>query len=144
MVDPELKAKPAFYAVQRLAEATAGLTLSAELKTEVYHVADRPDDYPIKWDEVTMAAPGTIPVYGFKDEKNKPVLAMWSAERTDGDFSSRIATLKIDVAGKAFKKITALDLMTGISNDGPFTLKEGNMVLDKMTIEDHPVLIYLL
>lgn len=144
LVDTELAPKPAFYAVQRLALATEGLEVAESLKIEVHPVADRPDEYPILWDKATLAAPGTIPVYEFKDASGKTVIAIWSAERADGDFTPRLADVNIENSGTLIKEIKALDLMTGELTAIPFSIENEKLVLKKITIQDYPVLLYLL
>jgi len=144
LIDTELQPKASFYAVQRLATATAGFKVANSLKVGVFPVADRPDEYPISWDGAKLAAPGTIPVYEFKDDAGKAVLAMWSAERADGDFTDRIADLRIDDADKVIREISQLDLMTGETTQLPFLRKDGKVVIEKMTVKDYPVLLYLL
>ena len=143
LVDPELNPKPAYAAVKSLAEATAGFQLEKSTKVEVFPVADRPDTYPIIWDQSMLAAPGTIPVYTFTDELGQTVIALWSAERADGDFTTRIANISIDAGNKKVQSISMKDLMSGSITELGFTSKQGKLNLEKMSIPDYPVLIYL-
>jgi hypothetical protein len=143
LVDTQLQPKPAFHAVQRLAKATAGFVVAAQNIVEVYPVADRPDEYPIVWDGAKLAAPGTVLSYTFKDSTDKTVLAIWSSERANGDFTPRLADVKINDVDKQITEIKELDLMTGLTQVIPYKRKEGKLILEKMTIKDAPVLLYL-
>lgn len=143
LTDKQLNLKPSYFAIKRLAEATRDLVVANDLKVEVFPVADRPDAYPIQWDKAVLAAPGTIPVYTFKNESGKRIIAIWSAERANGDFSPRLAEICIDLPPARLKEIQALDLMSGEKYKVAFKEKEGKISVERLTIEDYPILLYL-
>ena len=143
LVDDQLNLKPSYFAIKRVSDATKDLMVTNDLQVEVFPMADRPDPYPVQWDKALLAAPGTIPVYTFKNEQGKQVIAIWSAERANGDFTARLADILIDVPHAEIKEIRALDLMSGATCAVIFKEKEGKVWLEKMTIEDYPILLYL-
>lgn len=142
LIDSELKKKPAYTALQLLAKATAGLNPSGDVSVKVFPYADRPDQYPIIWDGSILAAPGTIPTYAFHNQSGKTVIAIWSAERSNGDLNPRLADIEIKY-GKKVTKIKITDLMSGKESLCQFKNTKDGLLIDKFNIPDHPILLTL-
>ncbi len=131
--------KPAYYAVQRLARATAGLTVSDDVAVHIVNKTSRTDDQEFHTrDGMVLKALDRIACYQFKDYDGRTVLAIWSTERL-GDRSPRPADIFLDVPVDA--KIEVTDLMTGdeyVAREGE---AEGKRYLKNFRVPPHPVLL---
>jgi hypothetical protein len=142
MLDAHLKPKPAYAAVQRLAAAMDGCQAKGTLQVKIFPMADRPDTWPIVWDGTKLAAPLTIMWYQFVNAAGRPIVAVWSAERADGDLQPRTAKMEI-TTGAPVTTIRGYDIWTGESFTVPFT-RQGNLItIDKLTVPAHPITLTL-
>ncbi len=120
LVDYELNPKPSYSAVQQFTAAMAKYR-------------------PHKSFEVNISAvTGEIECYQFADGEGKPLIALWSSERADGDLNPVLAEVQI-VTGLTVVKTTARDLLTGKIYAVPFEAENGTIFLRQFTIPDHPV-----
>lgn len=145
LVDFALHAKPAYEAVCLLTQATAELHVDKSVEVNVVPTSDRADPNPVATDPAIgkQSAPGTIPTYAFRDAAGRAVVAIWSAERADGDMAPRMADVKIRT-GRPVSRITVLDLLTGKSGEATFKQAPGGAArLDAMTVPDSPILLTL-
>jgi len=142
LVDANLKIKPAYTALKIFTKATAGLSPSGNVSVKVFPYADRPDQFPIVWDGSILAAPGTMPVYGFHDQSGKTVIAIWSAERSNGELNPRLADIEI-ASNKKITNVKITDLMTGKESICPFKKTETVLRINKLNVPDHPILLTL-
>ncbi|MFA4944067.1 MAG: hypothetical protein WC789_05130 [Lentisphaeria bacterium] len=140
LVDGELKPKPAYEAISRLTQVTANLRPDASVKVNVFPAADRPDVWPIVWDKGKLAAPGTIPTYGFRDAEGRLVVAIWSAERADGDLQPRVADIEL-LIDRPVTKIHCFDVMSGKRRKVAFKQEEGCVMMETQSIPDSPIFL---
>jgi hypothetical protein len=142
MVDVNLRPKPAYEAISNLTQATAALRADAAVKVNVFPAADRPDVWPIVWDKHKLAAPGTIPTYGFRDAEGRVVVAIWSAERADGDMTSRVADVEL-VVDHPVTEIRCLNVLSGKHSKVAFHQEDGTIMMETLTIPDSPIFLTL-
>ncbi|MDR3707579.1 MAG: hypothetical protein P4L33_04720 [Capsulimonadaceae bacterium] len=129
LIDRQLRPKPAFDAVKRVAQATAGLT-PCSLKG--YTITLIGDD---------SSSRDTLQIYGFTDSARHLVFAIWSSRSASDDADPPFSTVKIQGVYH-LKHLTALDLYTGKSTSVPFSRAGVDGVrLDRFAIQDHPVLL---
>jgi hypothetical protein len=142
MVDIHLKPKPAYAAVQRLVTAMAGCEAKDTVQVKVTPVGDRPDQWPIVWDGGALAAPGTISCYQFVNAAGQSLIALWSAERADGDQQPRTAKVEITTDAPV-TAIQGLDIWTGETFTVPFTRLDNVITIEKLTVPAHPITLTL-
>jgi hypothetical protein len=142
MVDTNLKPKPAYAAVRRLATAMAGCEAKNSLEVKVFPMVDQPDQWPIVWGGAKLAAPGTIPCYQFVNAEEKSLVALWSAERADGDLQPRTAKVAITTEAPV-TTIQGLDLWTGETFAVPFERQGQQIVIQKLTVPAYPITLTL-
>lgn len=142
IVDTELNPKPAFFAVQRVAKIMHGWRPAAWGQVKMRPVGDRPDRWPIVWDGSKLASAGEMMAYPFANEKNQQAVAIWSAERADGDLTPRVAEVEIEGSASA-SKVEAIDMMTETRTTLKFEKRGNAIVIKNFVVADVPVLVVM-
>lgn len=142
LIDSEFRPKPAYAAVQRAITIMRPWKATKWGEVDVFPAADRPDQWPIVWDGSKIAAPGSIMSYQFTNSQGTSAVAIWSAERADGDYSPRVANIDITTTA-AVSNIQMTDMWTGQTRDIPFSTNGKRLQLKDLTIPDAPVLLVL-
>ncbi|HSI07256.1 MAG: hypothetical protein ACAH89_15410 [Rariglobus sp.] len=139
LVTVDLKPKPSYRAVQRFAALMADYRPKKSFEVTVFTVENRPDTHPIVWDGSKLAAPGTVLTYQFANSQGAPLIALWSAERADGDITSRVADVEVEMKDPSFKEIRCHNVLTDTTATVPFERKGDRIMIKKMIIPDTPL-----
>ncbi|RRJ94408.1 hypothetical protein Ga0100231_008590 [Opitutaceae bacterium TAV4] len=143
MVDYHGNPKPSYYAFQRCTRALADYRVVSgepELKVNVFPVTNRADRHPFIWDDAKLEAPGNVVRYLFADSRGAPLLALWSAERADGDFTPGAADVEI-ITERNFEKISAYSPFDDRHYDLKFERTGTRCLIEKMPIPDSPLFL---
>lgn len=132
--------KEAYLPVKRLLQATADLVPAEDFRIKVFPFSDRKESRPVSWDGITLATPGSIRRYAFRNAKGEPVIALWSTERS-GDLQVRTADVEICLPPEG-AKVKIFDLMTGEFKEVAFSKKGNHIFLERLAVPDYPILIY--
>ncbi len=138
LVDYELNPKPSFRAVQRFAAAMADYEPRQSFEISISAVNNRPDTYPVVWDGTRLASSGTVECYQFADGRGKPLIALWSSERADGDLNPLLADVEISTRTPPVK-IDARELLSGKSYTVPFEASSKGIIIKQFSVPDCPV-----
>jgi hypothetical protein len=138
LMDYALNPKPAYAAVQRTAALLASYHPHQNFEVSISPVASRPDTNPIIWDGAKLATSGAIECYQFANAGGRPLIALWSNERADGDLNPRLADVEISIPSTPVK-VEAHDLFTGRSYEVPFAKSSKGIILKQFTVPDYPV-----
>jgi hypothetical protein len=125
LVDAKLQPKPSYEAISHLTQATAPLRADASVRVTVFPVTDQKD---------------AIPAYGFRDAAGHAVLALWSAERVDGDLSPRTADVEL-LSDQPVSQIHCLDVLNGKRSKIAFKQEDGTVMMEALTIPDSPIFL---
>ncbi len=142
--------KPSYYAYQRAARALADYRAVEarpvdkrplpDVEVKVFAIANRADRHPFVWDDAKLESLGKIANYLFSNKKGEPLLALWSTERADGDFTSVVADVEISIK-KPVAGIRAYSPIDGKTRDVVFTKSGDTLRIEKMEIPDSPLLL---
>ena len=135
--------KPAYHAIQRLAQTTNGWKADPWSHIKRFHVDDRVYEHGFHWDGADRPDPG-VPesrAYTFSKDGQRAV-AIWSTEPVNAEFAPRVADTNF-ISDRVLTKITALDLMSGKTSDVPFKQVGQQISIDSLAYEDHPVWLTL-
>jgi hypothetical protein len=138
LVDFALNPKSSYGVVQRSAATLANYRPHQNFEVTISAVDNRPDTYPVVWDGSRLATSGTIECYQFADAGGKPLIALWSNERADGDLNPRLADVEVSIPSPPVK-VEAYDLFTGRSYEVPFTKSSKGIVFKHLTVPDYPI-----
>ncbi len=141
LVDYDLNPKPAFHAVKNFNHFMADYRPS-DIKVDVFPVSTRSETQPIIWDGTKIQATGKVMIYTFADSQDHQLVAVWSAERADGDRSSIMGDLEIH-PGKKISTIRAFNPMSGEFQPVDFITKGERIVINDFTIPDSPIALEL-
>ncbi len=134
--------KPSYYAVKRLARATAGFVISDAVEFTMEKTTERARGWPFEArDGTVLYAPDRIATYQFKNAEGEPVIAFWSMERIS-DQPPRPADLEINVDPERVG-FEATDLLTGRVYEPAATEKDGKLFFKNIAVPTHPVLLRL-
>lgn len=128
LLDFELHPKPSFFAVQRLAKATAGFT------AETGRI--------FKINGTVPGAGDNVRIYGFKDEQDHAIIAAWkviAGKENNQSFKTNIFIETTVVPAK----IKLLDMMTGASSYISFKKINEGIELVNFTLKDYPQFLYV-
>lgn len=123
IVDAELRPKPAYEALRRLTQTTATLRADESVKVNVF-----------------PTAPGTMRAYGFRDRDGRAVVALWSAERADGDMAPRTADVEL-VMERPVSTIRCLDVLSGKRRKVAFEQGDGAVMIEALAVPDSPIFL---
>src|SRR5690606_1109854 len=130
LIDHQLKPKEAFYAVQRLAKLSEGFSTDQSVKVKVIPGGNDKVEFPFVWKNNVPAAGDAVPVYEFLNKNNLPVVALWSAQRVNGDAPPMVAKVELETA-HVFSRIRMIDLMNGKEADIGFIRQGAKIIIDK-------------
>ena len=98
------------------------------------------------WDKVTMKASNAAMALAFANPAvpAERLLAVWSPQPYSGEFNCRAVTVSVQ-GWDAFGTVAAvgIDLITGDTFDVPVKSVDGRLILEKLSVGQHPLLIKL-
>lgn len=140
LIDNDFKPKLSYGAVQRFCRTMVPYKPEKKAEVDVFIVDVRPDTYPITWDGSKLKAPEKVSLYQFSDKNGKPMIALWSPERADGDLNEALADVEINT-GHPVKTVKAYNIFSDASSTIPSESKGNRTILKNMRIPDSPVLL---
>jgi hypothetical protein len=142
LIDHQLNPKEAFYAVQRLAKLSEGFRVDQSVKVKVIPKGNDKMEFPFVWKNNVPAEGDAVPAYGFLNKDDRPVIALWSAQRANGDAPPMVAQVELETRN-VFSRIRMIDLMNGKESPVSFLRQGAKIIIDKYQLTDYPVLLIL-
>ncbi|WP_269524526.1 hypothetical protein [Coraliomargarita parva] len=144
LVHTDLKPKPVLLAVKRFMARTKDFVPqdADEPVVTVFPVENRPDRYPIVWDDAKMAALAKIAKYRFATPDGNTVVAFWSTERAAGDLNPMIGDVEIEGAPE-IDTILLEDSLSGEQEPLSFERTGDRLLISNLSIPDYPKLLIL-
>ena len=139
--------KPSFRATQHLTSLFNGQQPDPSAHLEISDKLPNSSKRGVlvkDWDGAAFTADNGIQAWAFHDPKQNDVrtLALWSAQPVSGEFSPRHATVRVtgwqDLRGAPL----AIDLLTGICYDVPYT-RDGDTLVLQVSLGDAPLAVRL-
>ena len=140
--------KPSYYAIQRMNSLFDSVQLdpSASVKVEKsdLHRAMVRGELIKDWDKVEMKASNSVLAFPFvcPDSNGGRMLAIWSTQPYQREFNCRAASISVK-GWDSFNSSPAIgiDIMTGATFDVPFTVKDGELLLDNIQLSSNPIVV---
>ncbi len=151
IVRSDFSPKPSFFAIQRMNslfdgfKADSSATVSVE-KAPLHRGMTR-SELVKDWDSVAIKSPNAVMALAFAN-KNLPdgrMLAVWSTQPYSREFNNRSATISV----KGWEPLEpspaiGINLITGETFDVPFTIADGSVNIENLSVGNDPVAIKFL
>jgi len=140
--------KPAYVAIRRMNSLLDACQPDPKAKVEILdsplHRAMIRGELIKDWDKVTIKASNAAMALAFAnpDASAERLLAIWSTQPYSDEFNCRAVTVAV-TGWSEFGAVTAvgIDLITGDTFDVPVKNVDGRLILEKLSVGQHPVLI---